>query len=72
MPAHKKLALRGFKKNSTASLVETLTKDIIVIKTIVIILETIYEPSFSSRQFRSSLNHVNALKDVKLKLKDAR
>jgi len=60
-----------FKKNSTTSLVETLTKDIIVIKTIVIILETIYEPSFSSRQFRSSLNHVNALKDVKLKLKDA-
>jgi len=57
--------------NETSAMITTLTKDIIVIKAIEIILEAIYEPSFSFRQFRSSFDHKSALKDVKLKLKGA-
>lgn len=56
---------------STTFSVVTLTKDILVIKVIVIILEAIYEPSFSSRQYRSSFNHESALKDVKIRFKGA-
>ena len=44
-------------------------KDILVIKAIVIILESIYGPSFNSRKFRSSSDHKFALKEVKFKLK---
>lgn len=62
---------RGKGEISTTFFVATLTKDIIVIKAIVIILETIYEPSFSSRKYRSSFNHKSALKDVKMRLKGA-
>jgi hypothetical protein len=65
----KNLARKG--EISTTFFVATLTKDIIVIKVIVIILETIYEPSFSSRKYGSSFNHKSALKDVKMRLKGA-
>lgn len=61
-------------RKCTTSLEATIIKDILVIKAIVIILEAIYAPSFSSlsRQFRPSFNLESALKDVKVRLKDAK
>ena len=45
-----------------------LTKDILVIKAIVTILEAIYVPTFRAHKFRPSFNRESALNDIKLNL----
>jgi len=61
----------SIENTSRKSIFETLLKDTLIIKAIVIILEAIYDSSFSSRISKPSLNQKSALIDAKIKLKGA-